>query len=326
MKKFVSGATCAAGPALMWWADILWVAFPGGGGLGAAAPNYKINVMPVQPDAASDSWSFERLLVLENETTTEQPSLTYYGGKLWLAWTGTDPAHRLNLMPLTITADSHLVPGQKIVLDWTATGGPSLIEYDAKLYLAFSGGGGLGGGKPNGALNIAWSSSGNSWPSSQLTVLNQFHSLLSPSLAILPQRNPPSLLFIAFTGTNHLLYLASFNGPGPSYLQELKGGHADYAETSDFAPSLGLYFASTKSLGDLFYVWTGSGTNRHLYRITSVGSGETIQEHDAYSETSAFSPGVFGVEALQYVAWAGTDAAHRLNIGELSSLTKIEGP
>jgi hypothetical protein len=41
-----------------------------------------------------------------------------------------------------------------------------------------------------------------------------------------------------------------------------------------------------------------AGTNRHLYRITSVGSGETIQEHDAYSETSAFSPGVFGVGAL----------------------------
>jgi hypothetical protein len=325
MNKFVSGATCAAGPALTWWAGILWVAFPGGGGLGAAAPNYKINVMPVQPDAASDTWSFERLLVLENETTTEQPSLTYYGGKLWLAWTGTDSAHRLNLMPLTITADNHLVPGQKIVLDFTATGGPSLLGLD-KLYLAFSGGGGLGGGRPNGELNFAWSSNGSSWPSSQLTVFSQFHSLLSPSLAILPQRNPPGLFFIAFTGTNHLLYLTPTLAPRATYLQELKGGQADYAETSDFAPSLGLYFASTKSLGDLFYVWTGSGTNRHLYRIASVGSGETIQEHDAYSETSAFSPGVVGVESLQYVAWAGTDAAHRLNIGEISSLTKIEGP
>jgi hypothetical protein len=293
--------------------------------LGAAAPNYKINVMPVQPDAASDAWSFERLLVLEHETTTEQPSLAYYGGKLWLAWTGTDSAHRLNLMPLSITADYHLVPGPKTVLDWTATGGPSLLGLD-KLYLAFSGGGGLGGAKPNGELNIAWSANGDSWLSSQLTILSQFHSLLSPSLAILPQRNPPGLLFFAFTGTNRLLYLASTNGPGPSYLQELKGGEADYAETSDFAPALGLYFASTKSIGDLFYVWTGSGTNRHLYRIASVGSGQSIQEHDAYSETSAFSPGVVGVASLQYVAWAGTDAAHRLNIGEISSLTKIEGP
>ena len=57
MDKFVSGATCGAGPALTWWAKlVLWVAFPGGGGLGAAAPNYKINVMPVLPDGASDSW------------------------------------------------------------------------------------------------------------------------------------------------------------------------------------------------------------------------------------------------------------------------------
>jgi hypothetical protein len=327
MKKFVSGATCAAGPALTWWGELLWVAFPGGGGLGAAAPNYKINVMPVQPDAASDSWSFERLLVLE-ETTHEQPSLVYYGGKLWLAWTGTDTAHRLNLMPLTITADSHVVPGPKIVLDWTATGGPSLIEYDAKLYMGFSGGGGLGGAKPNGALNLAWSSDGTTWPSSQLQVLTDYHSLLSPSLAVLPQRSAPAELFIAFTGTNQLLYLVSTNGPGPRYLKELKPGafQNDYPETSDFAPSLTLFFASANSIGDLSYVWTGSGNNRHLYRIAAVGWADLTQEHDAYSDTSAFSPSVVGVSALQYVAWAGTDAAHRLNIGEISSLTKIEGP
>ncbi len=327
MEKFLSGATCGAGPALAWWGEVLWVAFPGGGGLGAAAPNYKINLMPVQPNSPADSWSFERLLVLENETTTEQPSLTYFNGQLWLAWTGTDPTHRLNLLPLTITADSRLVPGTKVVLEWTATGGPSLIA-DENLYLAFSGGGGLGGAKPYGELNIAWSTDGNNWPASQLTVLSQFHSLLSPSLSLLPQRSAPAELFIAFTGTNHLLYLVSTNGPGPSILQELRPGtfQNDYAETSDFAPSLGTFFPDPQSLGLLFYAWTGSGTNRHLYRMASVGWGESLQEHDAYADTSEFSPGVVGVASQQYVAWAGTDAAHRLNIGEFSSLTKIEGP
>ncbi len=328
MDKFVSGATCGAGPALTWWANVLWVAFPGGGGLGAAAPNYKINVMPVLPDGASDSWSFARLLVLENETTTEQPSLTYFNGKLWLAWTGTDPAHRLYLMPLQITEDNHLIPGQKIAFDWTATGGPSLISYNEALYLSFSGGGGLGGARPNGELNVAWSRDGVNWPPSQLTVLSQFHSLLSPSLTYLTQRSAPAELFIGFTGTNHLLYLVSTNGPSPSILKEMKPGDSspEYSETSDFAPSLGLFFPNLQSTGEIFYVWTGSGSNRHLYRIASVGWGESNQDHDAYSDTSEFSPGVVGAASQQYVAWAGTDPAHRLNIGEFSSLTKIEGP
>src|ERR1035438_9968643 len=88
MKKYTSGATTAAGVALANLNSLLWAAFPGGGGRGPVAPNFKLNIMPVAPENPNDAWSFDRLLVLDNETTTQQPALTAFGGKLWLAWAG----------------------------------------------------------------------------------------------------------------------------------------------------------------------------------------------------------------------------------------------
>lgn len=129
MRKYTSGATCAAGVALASRNDVLWVAFPGGGGLGGGPPNHKLNIMPVQPGAPNDSWSFDRLLVLEQETSMEQPALASFGGKLWLAWTGADSVHRLNLMSLAVDSNNHATAetNSKLTFNWTATGGPRFV-------------------------------------------------------------------------------------------------------------------------------------------------------------------------------------------------------
>jgi hypothetical protein len=330
MKKFTSGATTAAGVALANFNSMLWVAFTGGGGLGAAAPNYKLNIMPVDPNNPTDAWSFERLLVLESETTMEQPALAAFNGKLWLAWTGTDAVHRIYMMPLTVNSDNRLTAGQKIAFDWTATGGLSLAvrhvwvnqSVQQQLFLTFCGGGGLGGGVPNGEVNFAYSVDGTSWPESQLTVLSRYRSLQSPSSTEVPVGaglpSEPPYMFTAFTGTNNNLYLS-----GPSgYLSILKyiGDHV--LETSNYAPAIGAF--NNSGTWDLFYVWTGSGSNRHLYYQDGLGfSSQDENYHSAYSDTSAFAPAVLGVDWHRYVAWAGTDAAHRLNIAEFSELEKI---
>ena len=332
MKKYTSGATTSAGVALANLNSVLWVAFAGGGGLGAAAPNYKLNIMPVQPETANDEWSFSRLLVLENETTMQQPALAAFGGKLWLAWTGTDAAHRLNLVPLSVNGDNRLTAGQKITFNWTATGGPSLAvrqvwanqKVQEHLYLAFCGGGGLGAAAPNGELNFAYSADGISWPQPQLAVWNQYHSLLSPSLTQVPvgaglPTEPPEL-FVAFTGTDKKLYLL---GPTDhAQLTGLKYIQDKDPETSDYAPAIGAY--NNAGTWALFFVWTGSGANRHLYYQDGLGfSTQSANYHSAYSDTSAFAPAVLGVDWHRYVAWAGTDAAHRLNICEFSELQSI---
>ena len=324
MNKYTSGATCGAGVALASHNDVLWVAFPGGGGLGGASPNYKLNIMPVQQYTPSDAWSFARLLVLEQETSMEQPALTSFGGKLWLAWTGTDPAHRVNLLRLAVDAESHVTAetGSKITFNWTATGGPSLCVHAARLYLAFSGGGGSGGAQPNGALNLAWSSDGANWPQSQLTVFNQYHSLLSPALAELPNAigapTEPYRLFVSFTGTNHLLYV---NETG-SQIPPLKNAGDNDFETSDFAPAL------TALLGPegwgLACVWTGSGNNRHIYMtVEGLGYSDNVSHHEAFSETSAFAPAAITLDSKLYLAWAGTDGVHRLNVADFAQLQKI---
>jgi len=325
MKKYTSGATCAAGVSLAMYNDILFVAFPGGGGLGAATPNYKLNVMPVQIETEpSDSWSFPRLLVLEEETTMEQPALASFNGRLWLAWTGTDPAHRLNLLPLAIGSDYQLTyeKKDKIVFNWTASGGPSLLVFEGNLYLAFSGGGGLGAAAPNGALNVASSVDGLNWPQKQLTVYQQFHSLLSPSLAEFPipyQGKLTSRLFISFTGQDHFIYLVAADGRAPNV--PLKNVEDNDPETSDYAPSLLAY--SNSEGWELLCVWTGSGNNRHLYNMGGLGYNNEPGHHEAFSDTSAFAPASVVAAQQIYIAWAGTDAAHRLNIGNYAELEKI---
>ncbi len=334
MNKFTSGATAAAGVALANLNDLLWVAFPGGGGLGAAEPNYKLNIMPVNRDNPSDAWSFERLLVLENDTTMQQPALAEFDGKLWLAWTGTDAAHRLNLLPITVSPTNHLSADlqNKIIFNWTAAGGPSLAvrqvmvnkQVQQRLYLTFCAGGGLGAAAPSGELNFAYSTDGRSWPESQHVVWNQYHSLLSPSLTEVPigaglPTEPPDL-FVAFTGTDHRLYLL---GPTDhAHLSGLKYIGDNDPETSDYAPAIGAY--NNAGTWALFYVWTGSGSNRHLYYQDGLGfSTQSANYHSAYSETSAFAPAVLGIAEHRYVAWAGTDAAHRLNVAELNELHTI---
>ena len=233
-------------------------------------------------------------------------------------------------MPLTVGDDYHLTAGSKIAFDWTATGGPSLCAHASRLYLAFSGGGGLGGASANGDLNLAWSSDGLQWPQSQLTVYDQQHSLLSPALAELPALyGEPSRLFVSFTGTNHNLYLydeqalaraqqVKANPIDPSPLKNAKDN--DF-ETSDYAPAL------TAVLGpegwSLIYVWTGSGNNRHLYSMDGLGYTANEAYHTAFSDTSAFAPAAITLDSHLYFAWAGTDNVHRLNVADYSGLQKI---
>jgi hypothetical protein len=323
MNKFTSGATTSAGVALANFNSVLWVAFAGGGGLGAAAPNYKLNIMPVERDNPTDAWSFERLLVLESETTMEQPALAAFGGKLWLAWTGTDAAHRIYMMPLSVDSDNRLTAaGPKQPMPWTATGGPSLAvrhvwangTVKQQLYMSFCASG-------SGELNFAFTNDGASWSN---VVWNNYHSLLTPSLTEIPvgaglPTEPPDL-FVGFKGTDSRLYLL-----GPTDHAALTGleNIANHdPETSDYAPSVGAF--NNVGTWTMFYVWTGSGSNRHLYCQEGIGfSSQNANSHTAYSDTSAFAPSVLGIDWHRYVAWAGTDNAHRLNIAELSTLQPI---
>lgn len=331
MRKYTSGATCAAGVALASLNDVLWVAFPGGGGLGGGPPNHKLNIMPVQPGAPNDSWSFDRLLVLEQETTNEQPALASFGGKLWLAWTGTDSVHRLNIMSIAVDSDNHATaetnskfmfnwtaPGDPA--NWTATGGPALCTFASRLYLAFSGGGGLGGAQPNGAFNLAWSTDGSHWPQSQLTVFDQHHSLLSPALVELPQLyGEDSKLFISFTGTNNFLYLDDYQAHSQRPpLKNIKDG--DF-ETSDYSPAV--VAVRSPEGWSIVYLWTGFGSNRHIYTMGGLGYSDNTTYHEAVSETSAFGLAATYMNSKYYVAWAGTDGVHRLNIADYGTLQRI---
>jgi len=63
------------------------------------------------------------------------PAILSHGGRLWVAWTGTD--RHLNLMssPDGVTFD------YKVVLDERSSGQPALGEHNGRLVIAWTGGG-----------------------------------------------------------------------------------------------------------------------------------------------------------------------------------------
>jgi hypothetical protein len=63
------------------------------------------------------------------------PTLISHGGRLWLAWTGTD--RRVNLM----SSSDGILFDHKVVLNERTSSQPALAVHNGRLVLAWSGGG-----------------------------------------------------------------------------------------------------------------------------------------------------------------------------------------
>lgn len=54
-----------------------------------------------------------------------------------------------------------------------------------------------------------------------------------------------------------------------------------------------------------------------------LGYTQNTADHEAVSETSAFGLAATYMNSELYVAWAGTDGVHRLNIADYGTLQRI---
>ena len=84
-------------------------------------------------------------IYISPETTLSGPPIASINGRLYIAWTGLDPMHHLNLM---VSMDGGHTFGGKITVMETSDSGPSLAAYKGRLYLAWRGQG-------NNMLNVA---------------------------------------------------------------------------------------------------------------------------------------------------------------------------
>jgi hypothetical protein len=129
------------------WGHDYVVAFAAGGGYGGAEPNKRINLIRsglLGNPTVLDEWSDDSIALAT--TSVALPHQWY----LEVAWTGNDPLRRLN----TATSLDAASLVNKRVHDDTALGGPALCNHDGDLAMAWTGGGGLGGGPPDRRITV----------------------------------------------------------------------------------------------------------------------------------------------------------------------------
>jgi hypothetical protein len=79
------------------------------------------------------------------ETSIEGPPTAFLNGRLYIAWSGVDPQHHLNVM---MSSDDGHSFGSKYTGGDTSDSGPSLVVHQNRLFIAWRGSG-------NNQLNVA---------------------------------------------------------------------------------------------------------------------------------------------------------------------------
>jgi hypothetical protein len=339
-SQFVYGnATAGAGCCLVQFQGEMLLIFPGGGGAGGAAPNYQINLMPVNPFQGNENYSAQGLVVLPDKSS-ERPAAVVFNNMLFIAYTDTTPVHQVQLLAFK---DRHQQP-QRIPLNETAIGGPALAVFQdlttnnpPTLLLGFCGGGGFGGAAPNGKINIMTSQDGLHWSDSApgKTVLRQtsFHSPAMFSYL----DNTDARVMLAFTGTNSQVYLVNCEGlkfggydgrggmnsqPGTPFFQVTN-------ETSQAGPSFATcnYGGPATIDWSQALLWTGTG-NKLLNTLYGSQNSLTVGSKTTFQQSAQFEPALLHIPAGTddspapldewIVAWAGTDPHHMLNVALLN--------
>jgi hypothetical protein len=267
-----------------------------------------------------------------NETAIGAPALGANGGRLGVAWTGTDREHHLNF---ETSLDGHTFGG-KVTLIETSIDGPGLAFGSGKWFMAWT------GTDPDHHVNVIASADGVNF--SNKVTLNET-SPFGPALAFGNGR-----LFLAWVGTDAKLNLLSsvdgnnfFNkvtlvdnsasAPGLSFIDGRLyllwrgtdpnhslnimespdgvtfGNKVVLADSSDFHPTL-------IKFGQLCLAWTGRDAARSLNTLTGATTNSLANKR-TFGDQSAAAPALVNVGASAYLGWSGTDTPSHLNLSHV---------
>jgi hypothetical protein len=211
-----------------------------------------------------------------------------------IAWTGTDPAHHLNIR----TGTDGLHFPNKTTLSATSPVGPALLAPTGHIpVLAWT--------DANGFLNVQFG------PPNVIKKTLQESSFAPPALAT-GIIGDAGVTLLAWTGTdaNHSLNVLPITQAGTGGLTLLpKTVLRQFS--SDAGPSLSVIGTNEFVLG-----WSVRGTQQLNFATSTTGVPFTSALGAGLPQTSANAPQFLqqGGNSSGCIAWTGTDAAHHLNV------------
>jgi hypothetical protein len=216
-----------------------------------------------------------------------------------IAYTGTDPAHRLNVM----TSTDGLHYSDKHILNETSFVRPALTRF--------------GSGKTDN-IALAWTgtNSGHTLnvivgrPGFGYTKMTLWHdtSFTAPAIAL-----KGSDLYLAWAGTDpqHSLNIAHIIWRGGMYVDRsvtLSNLHAASRPSLTYDPNG----------NQLLLSWIAKGTNRIAFATSTDGAHFTAPSSSPLAEWSYSGPSMVGLPVnnmpRHFLAWTGTDPNHSLNV------------
>jgi hypothetical protein len=204
----------------------------------------------------------------------------------YVAWTGTDIGHHLNVMSTT----DAVTFANKVTLAETSPFGPALAFGDGRLFLAWA------GSDNENSLNVMSSTDGVTFVN-KVTLTETTAS--APSLSFLD-----GTLYLLWRGRDpHQVLNIMSSTDGVSFTNKVTLG-----ESSDFPPAL------TGYRGQMCLAWTGR--DRRLNVMTGSSVAALTNKH-TLGETAHSGPSLAVFEGQILLSWMGTDAPAHLNIANL---------
>jgi hypothetical protein len=221
------------------------------------------------------------------DTSVRTPGAADFQGRIYIAWSGTDSNHRLNVM----SSVDRVRWIDKITFDETSPAGASLCVFNNRLFLAWA-------GTDNQKLNVMSSADSRIWINK--TILGET-SGARPVLAV--HRNQLVMGWVGTDSSHHLNIVLSADGINWHGKQVLQ-------ETSIDAPALEGFN------NELVIAWTGTDSDHRLNVSSSPDLGAHWQSKVTLQDTSIAGPGLLVDGNLLRLSWSGTDSSHKINTFE----------
>jgi hypothetical protein len=235
-----------------------------------------------------------------------------------LAWTGTDPAHHLNVMYDALGAQ------RVLTLSEGSPDAPALALFAGQLWLAWT------GSEPSHPLHIRplALNSGGVVPGAE-TLLGDYQSLTAPALTADAQQQQLLLTWTsAAAGVSRLSLAASSDGLNWASAPETLPG-ASGAGSALLSLPAAPTAQSAATAAPPAYFWTWQGSDRwHAIKLTLA---PTL--HDWSAPITTLSEWCVGAPALGFaggasqilLAWTGIDPGHHITLAVLQVDTSASG-
>lgn len=243
------------------------------------------------------------------ETSFVRPAVTRTsGGKVAVAWAGTDASHTLNVLYDVYGARTKLTI-------WGDTSGysPALVAVGNTLLLAWTG---TNSGR---SLNVLSINTGASLSKGWKVTLGAFSSMSGPTFSYEASRSEYVLGWLATSPANQLAVARSSDARTWS-------GRTVLSEWSTSTPSLLGIVGNYYTMPPHYVAWTGTDTRRSLnfqYTRSFPSWPDSANTKVTLAEAAYQAPalGFISGPSLVLMAWTGTDAAHHLNVAVLTPMS-----